>query len=91
MRCRGNLPHFQEPLQLDEGWAGRYARLLRQKLVPKKREGGRVAKALINKAVPLLTVITVATKNTYVKKSPGKLNRGDAVSKALPYLNTTVC
>lgn len=26
MRRRGNLPRFQEPLQLGERWAGRYAR-----------------------------------------------------------------
>lgn len=26
MRCKGDLPHLQEPLQLDDGWAGRYVR-----------------------------------------------------------------
>lgn len=26
MRCEGNLPRFQEPLQLEGGWTGRYPR-----------------------------------------------------------------
>ena len=29
-KCRGNLPRFQEPLQLEIGWAGRYPRCMNE-------------------------------------------------------------
>lgn len=40
-------------------------------------------KEMLDRDLPGLTKITEATKITYVKKSPGPVNRGEPVSRRL--------
>ena len=73
-QCRGNLPRFQEPLQLEK--AGRadirgFGDEQKEK-VQTGMEGYR------------LTTMTVQAKSRKTRKSPGWLKRLDSVSRALP-------
>jgi hypothetical protein len=90
MMCKGILPQFQEPLQLEiTGWAGRYAEVIwvtevvAQTVVSMRASmygGGREIWLQV-----VLTTMTLPTNMVYTKKSPGCGKRGDSRSMELPY------
>lgn len=94
MMCKGILPRFQEPLQLDYffDWAGRYVEVMETVVGASQTAwvdaiwtNTCMCDGAQNSYEQVLTTMTLPTNMVYTKKSPGCEKRLDSRSIELPY------